>query len=205
MFTIMTSLPDASTYQDDRWTGQDHGGGEPAGVSAQPAQAARSTPRATPGKHPAGMDTRAARSFARRVLAARADLDALTAGDVALLERLTGEKKLIKGSLDELTVVLVSGSGSGRATGPLVATADLLSAAAGDPLEAVVEATLLAADSPEVFREVFSLARELGVHDLPRTPSGHEVLAATTLIQACREADLDAVQARLARLSGLIA
>ncbi|WP_114906764.1 hypothetical protein [Ornithinimicrobium murale] len=163
----------------------------------------RKTAKAPAAKPPAGMDTRSARAFARRVLSTRAVLDTVESGDVAILERVSGERKATKGNLDELAVVLATSTG-GSGKDILTATRDLLSKVTDSPMEAVVEATMLAAESPEVFREVFSLTRELGVHDTPRAPSGHEVKAASALVQAAQNSNTAAAMTRLEALTDLL-
>lgn len=176
---------------------------ETSPVTDTATEPARPT-RVTAAKPPAEMDTRAARGFARRVLGTRKALGELESGDVEILERVSGEKKTVRGNLDELAVVLSTSTGSGGGRDVLTATRDLLAKVSESPMEAVVEATMLAADSPDVFREVFSLTRELGVHDTARTPSGHEVKAASALIQAAQGSDASAALARLERLTGLL-
>lgn len=157
--------------------------------------------KVTQARVPSGLDRRGARQFARRVLTTRAALGELEPADVDVLERLTGERKLVRGNLDELAVVLSTADGSGAGTA-LGATRDLL--ALQDPMDAVVEATMLATDHPDTFREVFALTRDLGVHDLARTPAGHEVKAARALVGAFTSTDTTTVAARLDRLVELL-
>lgn len=203
MFTYMSEFP---THDQQQGTYDDHQGTTSPAHEPEPRQPAAKPARVSAAKVPSDMDTRAARAFARRVLSTREVLSELGSGDVAILERVSGERKATKGSLDELTVVLAtSGGGSGGGKDVLTATRDLLAKVSGNPMEAVVEATMLAADSPEVFREVFSLLRELGVHDAARTPSGHEVKAASVLVQSAQQADTGTALARLERLTELLA
>lgn len=149
----------------------------------------------------ADLDPKVARALARQTLATAQTLRQLSHEDLSLLERLAGERA---GSADveTLTVALVAGASAGRAREVITATTSLLQLAPGDPVDAVVEATMLAVDSPEVFREVFTLTRDLGVHDTARMPAGHEVKSAKTLVQSLTDPDPD-VLPRLNRLAEL--
>lgn len=193
MFQVMSDFPTHTQAHDT----DDHAQDSPVQPAEKPAARA-SVPAA---KAPAGMDRRAARGFARRVLATRSALAGLDAGDVEILARISGERKTVRGDLDELAVVLSTAEDSGAGSA-LASTRDLLGM--DDPMDAVVEATMLAADQPDTFREVFSLTRDLGVHDLARTPAGHEVKAARALVQALRDADTTDISARLDRLVELL-
>lgn len=198
MFISMSEFPTHNPYPD-----QDNHH-SPVPEPEQPKPAGRK-PKVSPGKPPAGLDTRAARTFARRVLSTRQVLDTIEPSDVTILERVTGERKTTRGDLDELAVVLSAPGDSGAGKDVLTSTRDLLSKVGDDAMGAVVDATMLAADSPDVFREVFALTRELGVHDTPRAPSGHEVKAASALVQAARDGDVGAALARIEALTDLLA
>lgn len=203
MFTDMSDFPTHDTHQDagDQYG---HQAVDTQQTTEPERERTRRSAKAPTAKPPAEMDTRAARGFARRVLHTRQVLGELEAGDVAILERVSGERKATKGSLDELAVVLSTSTDGSGGKEVLSATRDLLAQVDDSPMEAVVTATMLAADSPDVFREVFNLTRELGVHDAARTPSGHEVKAASALVQAAQGGDTAAALARLERLTGLL-
>lgn len=157
--------------------------------------------RKTPGPRGPGNDTRSARAFARVVLARAQSVAELDRSDMAILERLAGERG-IKGDRNELVVVLsTGGSAAADARTALTTLSELIETQ--DPYEAMVTATTLAVETPGAFREAWALARELGLHDATRVPAGSSVKSAQALCQTVRGADTTTTT-RLSRLAAFL-
>lgn len=187
----MTTHPDTVTTDDG-----------PSDTS--PPQAAPAPPgdtRKTPSPRGPGNDTRSARAFARVVLARAQSVAGLDRSDMAILERLAGERG-IKGDRNELVVVLsTGGSAAADARTALTTLSELIETQ--DPYEAMVTATTLAVETPGAFREAWALARELGLHDATRVPAGSSVKSAQALCQTVRGADTTTTT-RLSRLAAFL-